>query len=96
MRRDGRVFRDESKPYEPKTEGQMVRARASKKRMIVGLSEIGGICRGFQMGVVDLGMARAACTREEWSAWIAKTESLVVELKTIKSNLMEVSTHGPE
>lgn len=62
-----------------------VRAEANKRRMIDGLSVIGGVCHG--LAGADIQLITAACNPEEIETWATKAETHARELRKFAAKL---------
>jgi ParB-like chromosome segregation protein Spo0J len=87
--------RDRSKPYEPTTAKQQQRASAQRQRLITGLSEIRGICRGL-ITDIDYRMAASVWSSSEIEEWAGIAGEISNTIRTIKTKLLEVTSDARE
>lgn len=78
-------------PTTTKSKKGQINANAQKRRMIDGLSVIGGNCWG--LGNLDLGLVAACCTAEEIETWATKALSHAKDLRHFAAKLRR-EEHG--
>lgn len=79
--------------FDIETQGQRERADGQLRRLVTGLSEINGLCRGLQS--IDYGMASAACKPGEMEQWAVMAGKLSTALRILRTELEGVC-HAPE
>jgi hypothetical protein len=77
-------------PSTPITTGKrlLMRQKAHKQKMIVGLSAIGGACWGLLSRHVDASLIRAVCTPEEIDTWHQEIVKARKDLKEFDARLV--------
>lgn len=79
--------RDKDAPWDVASERKRQIAEGQKRRLVDGLSQINGLCRGLRD--IDYGMVAAVVPADELGAWGSKAEELARTLRAVKSKLME-------
>jgi len=79
-------------PYEPKTEGQRIKAESQKSKMVNSLSIVTGHCRGLEE--LDVQMALSVCSDEEIKVWRTRASDIAKTFRELSRKLQRGSTNG--
>ena len=86
----GQPRADKSKPFEITKPRHQQIADAAKRRMIDGLSMLGGICSGLE--TFDVAAAAAVCTNEEIGTWATQAELHAGDLRRFAAKLRKAKS----
>jgi ParB family chromosome partitioning protein len=86
------IRHDKEAPYEPKTEGQRIKAESQKSKLVNSLSIITGHCRGLEE--LDVQMALSVCSDEEIKVWRKRASDIAKTFRELSRKLQRGSING--